>query len=102
MSAGTGLPVPGAQIRLDGRLVTVVAATPTTSGADLVVRHGDGSLADAVLTVSELNQMTVPGMTAEATRNVHWLRSTGTPCPLMIETGERVLRRSGSRSAGTP
>ena len=49
-----GLPEPGAQIRLDGRLVTVVAATPTASGADLVIRRGDGTLADAVLTRAEL------------------------------------------------
>jgi superfamily II DNA or RNA helicase len=60
MSAGTGLPAPGAQIRLDGRLATVVAATATASGADLVVRRGDGTLADAVLTAAELDQMAVP------------------------------------------
>ena len=52
MSAGTGLPAPGAQIRLDGRLVTVVAATATASGADLVVRRGDGTLADAQRSVA--------------------------------------------------
>jgi hypothetical protein len=60
-SADAGvLPEPGAQIRLDGRLVTVVAATPTASGADLVIRRGDGTLADAVLTRAELEQGSVP------------------------------------------
>ena len=61
VSADAGvLPEPGAQIRLDGRLVTVVAATPTASGADLVIRRGDGTLADAVLTRAELEQGSVP------------------------------------------
>jgi hypothetical protein len=54
------IPEPGTQIRLDGRLVTVVAATPTASGADLVIRRGDGTLADAVLTSVELDQGSVP------------------------------------------
>jgi len=54
------LPEPGAQIRLDGNLVTVVAATATVSGADLVIRRGDGTLADAVLTRAELDQGSVP------------------------------------------
>lgn len=53
-------PEPGAQIRLDGHLVTVVAATVTASGADLVIRRGDGTLADAVLTAVELDQVSVP------------------------------------------
>ena len=54
------LPEPGAQIRLDGHLVTAVAATPAASGADLVIRRGDGTLADAVLTRAELDQGSVP------------------------------------------
>jgi superfamily II DNA or RNA helicase len=58
-NAGVG-PEPGAQIRLDGHLVTVVAATSTASGADLVIRRGDGTLADAVLTRAELDQGAVP------------------------------------------
>jgi superfamily II DNA or RNA helicase len=54
------MPEPGAQIRLDGHLVTVVAATATASGADLVIRRGDGTLADAVLSAAELDQVSVP------------------------------------------
>ncbi len=60
-SAGAGvLPEPGAQIRLDGSLVRVVAATSTPYGADLVIRRGDGTLADVVLTHAELDQGSVP------------------------------------------
>ena len=38
----------------------MVAATPTASGADLVIRRGDGTLVDAVLTRAELEQGSVP------------------------------------------
>ena len=38
----------------------MVAATPTAYGADLVIRRGDGTLADAVLTRAELDQGSVP------------------------------------------
>ncbi|MFI5064610.1 MAG: hypothetical protein ACHP9Z_11625, partial [Streptosporangiales bacterium] len=54
------LPEPGAQIRLDGSLVTVVAATSTPYGADLVIRRGDGTLADVALTHAELDQGSDP------------------------------------------
>jgi len=53
------LPEPGAQIRLDGSLVTVVAASSKPYGADLVIRRGDGTLADVALTHAELDQGSV-------------------------------------------
>ena len=54
------LPASGSQIVLDGQLVTVVAASSTDGGADLVVRLPDGSLIDAVLTAEELAASSVP------------------------------------------
>lgn len=41
-------PVPAAndRLRLDGELVTIVAASPHDDGVDLVLRHRDGSLTD--------------------------------------------------------
>lgn len=54
------LPAPGSQVRLDGELVTVIAATPTADGADLVVRRSDGRLTDAALTRPDLAAAAVP------------------------------------------
>ena len=54
------LPAPGMQIRIDGELVNVIAATPTTDGADLVVRRSDGTLTDAALTSRDLAAAQVP------------------------------------------
>lgn len=54
------LPRAGAQISVDGQLVTVVTAIPTAVGADLVIRKPDGGLADAVLTSEELAAAAVP------------------------------------------
>ena len=54
------MPAPGTQIRLDGQLVTVVAASPTLAGADLVVRQGDDTLSDASLTRADIDCAVVP------------------------------------------
>jgi hypothetical protein len=54
------LPAAGMQIRVDGELVTVIAATRTGDGADLVVRRGDGTLIDAALTRAALTAAAVP------------------------------------------
>ena len=54
------LPPAGTQIRVDGELVTVIAATATVDGADLVVRHSDGTLTDAALTLVDLASAAVP------------------------------------------
>ena len=54
------MPTPGSQISVDGQLVTVVMATATTTGADLVIRRPDGSLTDAALTAAELAEASVP------------------------------------------
>jgi superfamily II DNA or RNA helicase len=54
------LPSAGTQIRVDGELVTVIAATATIDGADLVVRHSDGTLTDAALTHADLASAAVP------------------------------------------
>ncbi|MEV0694829.1 helicase-related protein [Streptomyces sp. NPDC050388] len=54
------LPVRGAQLRVDGEMVTVIAAAPTDDGADLVVRGGDGTLADIALSFDELRAAAVP------------------------------------------
>ena len=54
------LPSAGTQIRVDGELVTVIAATATVDGADLVVRHSDGTLTDAALTLVDLASAAVP------------------------------------------
>jgi superfamily II DNA or RNA helicase len=56
MSAGDQglLPTPGTQIRIDGEMVTVIAAAATVGGADLVVRHRDGTLTDAAVTHADL------------------------------------------------
>ncbi|HTJ68789.1 MAG TPA: helicase-related protein [Actinospica sp.] len=55
-----GLPALGTQVRIDGDMVTVVAAQPTGDGADLVVRHGDGTLTDVALNLDELRVAAVP------------------------------------------
>ncbi|WP_159000922.1 helicase-related protein [Streptomyces sp. SBT349] len=61
MPDGEGaLPKAGSQIMIDGHLVTVVMATETASGCDLVIRHGDGRLADAALTHEDLCEAVVP------------------------------------------
>ncbi|WP_448002691.1 helicase-related protein [Agromyces bauzanensis] len=54
------LPIAGARILVDGELITVVAATRTSSGVDLVVRRGDGALGDVAMTDSELADSQVP------------------------------------------
>ncbi|TQM11051.1 helicase-related protein [Pseudonocardia kunmingensis] len=54
------LPEPGAQVAVDGKLVTVLAATPSPSGADLVFRRGDGTLGEASLDASDLHRALVP------------------------------------------
>ncbi len=54
------LPAAGSQITVDGELVTVVAATPTMAGADLVIRRGDGTLTDASLSQEDLTRAIVP------------------------------------------
>jgi superfamily II DNA or RNA helicase len=56
----TRLPNAGTQVSVDGQLVTVVMATATETGADLVIRRPDGSLTDAVLTTRELEAALVP------------------------------------------
>lgn len=54
------LPTTGTQIFVDGQLVSVVVATPTAAGMDLVIRRADGSLTDAALTIAELEAAMVP------------------------------------------
>ena len=54
------LPAPGTQIRVDGELVNVIAATLTADGADLVVRRSDGTLTDVALTNRDLATAQVP------------------------------------------
>jgi superfamily II DNA or RNA helicase len=56
----SNLPAPGGQLALDGELVTVVAATLTVTGADLVIRRGDGSLTDVALSHEDLVRAAVP------------------------------------------
>jgi len=48
------LPEPNTQVVIDGKLVTVLAVTPTISGADLVYRCTDGHLGEATLDATEL------------------------------------------------
>ncbi|MFE1893065.1 helicase-related protein [Streptomyces microflavus] len=54
------LPPPGMQVRIDGELVTVIAATTTSDGADLVVRRTDGELGDVAMSFAELDAASVP------------------------------------------
>lgn len=54
------VPEPGTQVMVDGQLVTVLAATPTVVGADLVFRRGDGSLGEASLEAADLSRAHVP------------------------------------------
>ncbi|MDB4872458.1 MAG: hypothetical protein JWL97_3462, partial [Gemmatimonadales bacterium] len=54
------LPTTGTQISVDCQLVTVVMATATVTGVDLVVRKPDGSLTDAALTTAELAAASIP------------------------------------------
>jgi superfamily II DNA or RNA helicase len=54
------LPSPGTQIWLDGEIVTVIVATATVGGADLVVRRRDGTLTDAAFTCADLAAAAVP------------------------------------------
>ena len=56
----TQLPESGAQVTLDGQLVTIVAATPTAEGAELFFTRSDGSLDRASLTSSDLARAHVP------------------------------------------
>ena len=56
----TVLPDPGAQVSIDGQLVTVVYATPTAAGASLVFRRGDGTLDEASLDTDDLARARVP------------------------------------------
>ncbi|BCJ61556.1 helicase [Micromonospora endophytica] len=56
----SAIPEPGTQLTVDGQLVTLLAATPNLSGADLVFRRGDGSLAEASLDADDLRRALVP------------------------------------------
>ncbi|MFI6059636.1 helicase-related protein [Streptomyces sp. NPDC051286] len=60
MTEPDSLPARGTQIRIDGEMVTVVAAASTNDGADLVVRRRDGTLADVALSFVELRAAAVP------------------------------------------
>lgn len=60
MEESANLPVQGTQIRVDGELVTVVASVRAGHGSDLVVRRGDGTLADVALSLEELLAAVVP------------------------------------------
>lgn len=75
------LPIPGARILVDGELITVVLATATPHGADLVVRRPDGVLGDVALTHAELASAGVPtndaggdGARALATMWSRWMQ----------------------------
>ena len=59
-SMPTTLPEPGAQVTVDGELVTVIAATPTPAGAELIFTRSDGSLDRASLDAADLAQAHVP------------------------------------------
>jgi len=54
------LPTVGSQISVDGELVTIVAAMATTVGTDLVIRRGNGSLADTSLSREDLARAMIP------------------------------------------
>lgn len=54
------LPAAGSRLIVDSELVTVIAATPTASGADLVLRRSDGTLTDASLSLADLARAEVP------------------------------------------
>ena len=54
------LPEAGAQVTIDGQLVTVVAVTPTVSGAELIFTRSDGSLDRASLDTADLAGAHVP------------------------------------------
>ena len=56
----TAMPEPGAQVTIDGQLVTVVAVTPTVSGAELIFTRSDGSLDRASLDAADLAGAHVP------------------------------------------
>jgi superfamily II DNA or RNA helicase len=59
-STPTALPEPGTQVTVDGQLVTVLAATPTLSGAELIFTRSDGSLDRASLDAADLARARVP------------------------------------------
>ncbi|WP_072313382.1 helicase-related protein [Agrococcus sp. Marseille-P2731] len=54
------LPDPGAQVTIDGQLVTVISATPTLTGAELIFSRSDGSLDRASLDAADLARAHVP------------------------------------------
>ncbi|WP_346623899.1 helicase-related protein [Blastococcus montanus] len=56
----SALPEAGAQVTVDGELVTVIAATPTPSGAELIFTRSDGSLDRASLDAADLARAHVP------------------------------------------
>lgn len=56
----TAMPEPGVQVTIDGQLVTVVAVTPTVSGAELIFTRSDGSLDRASLDAADLAGAHVP------------------------------------------
>lgn len=58
--AETAMPLPGNQVTVDGQLVTVVLATATPTGANLVFRRGDGTLDEAALDTTDLTRAFVP------------------------------------------
>ncbi|MFW6186530.1 MAG: helicase-related protein, partial [Actinomycetota bacterium] len=57
---GVVLPEAGTQMSVDGALVTLIAVTPTLTGADLVFRRGDGTFGDASLEAADLVRAQVP------------------------------------------
>ena len=59
-STPPALPVPGAQVTIDGQLVTIAAATTTLSGAELIFTRSDGSLDRASLDAADLAAAYVP------------------------------------------
>jgi hypothetical protein len=54
------IPSHGTQLRVDGQIVTVIAATASPVGADLVVQRGDGSFASVAMSHADLDAATVP------------------------------------------
>lgn len=60
VDADTDLPKPGSQIIIDGRLVTVIMASPTGSGCEVVFQDSDGGFDRASLTTEDLNAALTP------------------------------------------
>lgn len=60
MPEPTMLPELNTQVTIDGQLVTVLSATPTVAGANLVFRRSDGSLDEASLEAADLARAHAP------------------------------------------